>query len=363
MKSRATFHRILAAVFHLLSFFFLLVAIEHRAAADPLSAISGGVGIFGNLLGGLLGSSSSKRAAQIQQQNAQQVANMAESAASGAQAGMGAAVGTANTRLDQTGQNNTNLYNPYIQLGNQGASTLQQLMAPGGGLTTQFSFNPYDAQQVASSPEYQFALQQGTDAVQQSQAAKGLLNSGSTLKNLMSFGQGLATQQYQNAYNNALNTFQTNRNNTLQSVGLLTNIGQGATNALAGQNLSLAQLFGNNTLSAAQYGGNAGLQGAQIAGSALTGGANAGAAGVMGGANAWSNALSGMGNTISQLGTYGYGGGGYGGGSGSFYAPTTASYMSNFGPPMGAFPTAPVGVVGGSAPNLSGYSTAGIGGF
>jgi len=292
--------------------------------------LTAGIGVGGSLIGGLLGSSASAKAAAIQQKNAQQVAGMATSAANDAKTGVNEAVGNANLTLAQTGQMGNALYgnqssnlNPYLQAGTQGVSTLAQLMAPGGDLTKQFSFDP---SQIASTPEYQFALQQGDQAVQQSAAARGLLGSGGTLKALTSFGQGLASQQYQQAYQNALNTFQTNRNNTLQGLGLLTNVGQTATGQYnqatqnyAGQNLTLGQLMSGNLVGGAEYAGDAGLKGAQIAGSALTGGANAAAAGTIGSANAWSNALSGATNaisgglTLSQLGQYSpgatYGGG------------------------------------------------------
>lgn len=277
---------------------------------DPLSAVSAGIGGVGSIVGGILGSSAASNAAKIQQENAQKVAGMATDASNKAQAGITDATQQANQGLTTAGTTAQQLYgtqtqnlSPYLAAGAQGATSLAQLMQPGGSLTQQFSFDP---SQIASTPEYQFALQQGSQAVQQSAAANGLLNSGGTLKGLEQYGQGLASQTYQQAYNNALNTFQTNRSNTLSGLMDLTGIGQNATGQLnqatqnySGTNTSIAQLMGGNLTQGATTSGNFGLQGAQIAGSALTGGANAAAAGTIGSANAWQNAIGGVANAAT----------------------------------------------------------------
>jgi hypothetical protein len=65
-------------------------------------------------------------------------------------------------------------------------------------------------QSVYEDPGYQFAIQQGTEAAQNAQAAKGMLHSGATLKALSDLGQNTANQFYGNAYNRALNTYNTN---------------------------------------------------------------------------------------------------------------------------------------------------------
>ena len=50
--------------------------------------------------------------------------------------------------------------------------------------------------EMTSSPMYQFAMDQGMDAVNRTAAAKGLLGSGNRLADLTKFGQGLASQQF-----------------------------------------------------------------------------------------------------------------------------------------------------------------------
>ena len=65
-------------------------------------------------------------------------------------------------------------------------------------------------QSVYEDPGYKFAIQQGTEATQNAQAAKGMLHSGATLKALSNLGQQTATQFYNDAYNRGLGTYNVN---------------------------------------------------------------------------------------------------------------------------------------------------------
>lgn len=145
-----------------------------------------------------------------------------------------------------------------------GAQALSQLQDPG----FQKSFALSDFQQ---DPGYQFRMQQGQDALQRSAAARGGLNSGAFSQALTQYGQGFASNEYQNAYNR-FNNDQTNRFNRLSS---LAGLGQTA-NAQIGQ---------------------AGQNYANQVGQNMMGAANAQAAAGVAGANAWGNSLSNMGRT------------------------------------------------------------------
>lgn len=75
----------------------------------------------------------------------------------------------------------------------------------------------FDAPTYASAqddPGYQFAVGQGRQAMEQSAAAKGVLNTGGTLKDLINYGQSAGSQQYQNVWNrdwqNQAQTYATN---------------------------------------------------------------------------------------------------------------------------------------------------------
>lgn len=241
---------------------------------------------------------------------------MAQTAAGNAAGGVNAAQGQAvnadiagttgaNATLSQLfGQQQNNL-NPYLQAGQQGVQSLASAFAPGGQLTQQFQAPT--AQEAENTPGYQFQLQQGLQALQRSAAAGGSLQGGGILKGITQYAQGLASTNYQNTYNNAFNSFQTNHNNALQGLMALTGIGQNANaqynsasqnygNQAAGNLKDLGLYEGNTGIGAAQYGGNAQMNASQIAGQALTGGANAQAAGTVGAANAWQGALGGVTN-------------------------------------------------------------------
>jgi len=312
----------------------------------PFGLISSGIGAGTSLISGITGGKAAKAAAKTQEANAQQVAGLASTAAGNASTGATNAANTANQGINSAAGNaisgvngatgNANgllsqIYNsessnlsPYLQAGQQGATSLASALAPGGSLAGQFTAP--DPNSVSSTPEYQFQLQQGLQALQRSSAATGSLQGGGLAKSLDQYSQGLASTSYQNAYNNSLNTFQTNHQNTLQGLQALTGLGTTATGQLnnAAQNYgnqasgnlynsgiynsnlgySAANTQGSNLISAAQYAGNAGLQGAQVAGNALTGGANATAAGQIGQANAYSSALGGVANAANGAAAY-----------------------------------------------------------
>jgi len=68
-----------------------------------------------------------------------------------------------------------------------------------------YAFNPPSGSQVLQQdPGYQFRLQQGMKALQQQGAAGGQMFSGGQLKAAQQYGQGLASQEYDAAYNRAL---------------------------------------------------------------------------------------------------------------------------------------------------------------
>lgn len=219
----------------------------------PLIA-SAAVGAAGSIGGGLLGSKSSKKAAKqtgaIDTAVAKDIQNTSEA------------------NFGQT----QNLLGPYLNAGQAGIESLLKQFGPGGYLSQEFSFDP---SKIKDNPNYQFVLQQGTDAVQKSAAAQGGLFSGGTMKALDQYSQGLATNTINDAYNQALSTFQTNHNNMFQGLTTLTQVGENSV----------------NQLQAAQ---NSRLQGREFAGQAWMGAGQAQAAGTAGAGNAWTNALNGV---------------------------------------------------------------------
>lgn len=215
------------------------------AAAIGASAVAG-------LAGSAMSSKAAKSAANTQAQAANRASDL---------------------QMQQFQQMQGNLQ-PYMQLGTSTIPQLQQLLG-GGGLNARFSFDPTQ-QQLEQTPGYQFALQQGQKGIDNAMSAKGLNLSGAQMKGLENFNTGLASQTYQQQYQNALQNFQTN-------YGLS-----------ADQYNRIAGLIGLGQNAAAGV-GNAGLQTASTMGNFMTSGANARAAGTVGSANAWNSGLSGLG--------------------------------------------------------------------
>jgi hypothetical protein len=63
---------------------------------------------------------------------------------------------------------------------------------------------------LPDDPGYQFRLSEGLKGIERSAAARGTLLTGGTLKALGQYHQGLASQDFGDAWQRAMNTFQTN---------------------------------------------------------------------------------------------------------------------------------------------------------
>lgn len=170
---------------------------------------------------------------------------------------------------------------PFLQAGSNATGTLQQALGlqPGnaGGLGQGFltqTFNPTQ-QQLENYPGYQFALEQGSKALQSSMTPGSGALSGATLKSLMGFNQGLANTNYGNYFNQ----FQTQQNNIFNRLSGLASLGQNAA--------------GNLGNTGAQLG--TGIAGAQAAAGGSLGSAISGAAGNIGQSALLSSVLAGGG--------------------------------------------------------------------
>lgn len=86
------------------------------------------------------------------------------------------------------------------------------------GETPVFAFDDFTApsfDSVKNDPGYQFRALEGQKALERAAAAKGVLRTGGTLKDLMTFGQNMASQEYAQAYDRALKGYDTNRQTRL----------------------------------------------------------------------------------------------------------------------------------------------------
>lgn len=227
-----------------------------------------GVGAVASLIGGNKASNAATQAAQTQ-----------ADAANNATAAQSAAL-----------QQQLALQQPFTTAGTTAVNQLAAMTQPGGAATQNFNYQPFN---YSADPGYGFRFDQGMKALNATAAARGGMLSGNALVAAQDYGQGLGSQEYQNSFNrylqnysNAQNTFQLNRNNLLDPLKFLTNIGQaGASNQAA----------------------NVGNFGSSQAANTM-GAGNALAAGQVGSANAFNSALGGVGNaaqTAAMMSLYG----------------------------------------------------------
>jgi hypothetical protein len=252
-----------------------------------VGALIGGVAAAGGTIAsGVMGSNAANSAAQLQYQSTQDALNFQKQQYATQQAQMAPYLAS--------GQSNLNTLNadmPALTAGfNPQSDGLQSQFNPTNyGLPSQFNYNATNFQ---VDPGYQFALQQGQQAIQRSALAGSGL-SGGTLKDLTAYTTGQAAQQYgaayqraqgtyqqnygnalgayQQNYSNAFNTYNSNQSNTYNRLA-----------AQAGQGLSATGMANQASQNYANQAGNYTIQGA-----------NALAAGQVGSANALGTSLSG----------------------------------------------------------------------
>jgi len=169
------------------------------------------------------------------------------------------------------------LQEPFRQGGITGQNRIMELLGIGGDAAAgdygrygrDFAMSDYEA-----DPGYAFRLAEGNKALERSAAARGMVMSGQMFKGAQRFGQDLASQEYQNAFNR----YQVNRSNQLNPLQSLMGSGQSATNVLTGAAGDLGRSLGENALGAG----------------------NARASGYVGSASAYTNAINQMGNLGAQ---------------------------------------------------------------
>lgn len=107
---------------------------------------------------------------------------------------------------------------PYRAVGDAASPTYQALLGVGGGANGP---NMAGVQaSLAQTPGYQFALQQGTQATQNSFASQGLGISGAAMKGAANYAEGLAGTTYQSILGNYYNAMGLGENAAAQTGAL-----------------------------------------------------------------------------------------------------------------------------------------------
>lgn len=169
---------------------------------------------------------------------------------------------------------------PFREIGLQALETLAPGVQPGGEYVRDFTEADFQA-----DPGYQFRIEEGNKALDRSAAARGRLQSGGHLRDLTRFNQGLASEEYGNAFNR----FQIEQGNKFNRLGSVAGIGERSTMQLN----TLGSQYGRDTAQNLVNQGRARASG-------YTDAANAYAAGQIGSANAWAQGVNNIGNSASQ---------------------------------------------------------------
>jgi hypothetical protein len=161
------------------------------------------------------------------------------------------------------------LQEPFREAGLKGQNRLLELLGlggekgPGYGRYATAEFTPADFL-ANQDPGYAFRMSEGMKALERSAAARGGLLSGATLKGTQRYGQDLASQEYQNAFNR----YQIERAGTLNPYQALSGTAQSSANVLGQQAGVLGQQLGSNIIGAgnAQAAGTIGQANAIVGG-------------------------------------------------------------------------------------------------
>ena len=224
-----------------------------------MSAVAAAIGATAAIGGALIASSGAKSAAKTQAQAAERAGDVQE----------------------RMFERQVELQAPFREAGLTAQQQIMQLLGIGGDKTAAgygSMAQPFGMQQFQQDPGYAFRQAEGMKALERSAAARGGLLSGSTMKGIQRFGQDLASQEYQNAFNR----YQVERAARLNPLQSLMGSGQSSANVLTGAAGSLGQGLANSELAAGQ----------------------ARASGYVGSANALAGALGGIGQMAFQYPMY-----------------------------------------------------------
>lgn len=197
------------------------------------------MGFFSKLSGAEDAKKAAKKAAREQNKAIEQAWGILNTfqpqATEQALTGYDQALGTLGDVYAQTG----GMWDPVVGLGDKALTRLDALTAPGG------------AAYAAEDPGYQWRLQQGLDAAQNSAVAQRMGMSGNTLAALNNYAQGAASQEFGDTFNRYLQMAQmgnqgrsakTQLGQWYGGLGSGLQVGRGATQADMTQGLMRGQM-------------------------------------------------------------------------------------------------------------------------
>lgn len=268
-----------------------------------MADLSLGIPIVGSIAQGMIGANAATQASNMQQ-NATQNA-------------MG--------QLGQSYQQGVGYMNPAYQIGQQNLSTLNTMVNNGAYNTPSYNYQLQQPNfQFQTAPGYQFRQQQGMGAINSQAAAGGMQLSGATQKAMQQYGQGFASNEYNNAFNQYNNQYQFG-----QTAGMQNAMNQytSANQQNQQQYQRMAGLADMGVQGGQQLANLSQMYGQQMAGQWGNMG-NAQAAGAIGRGQAYSNMVGNIaGGAGSQSNGSGYQGGTGGGNSAQSFGPLLTSLL------------------------------------
>jgi hypothetical protein len=242
-----------------------------------------GVAAGGALIGGYFSGQASQNAANTQ-------ASAADRASAVSQAQYD------QTRADQA---------PYRQAG-YGAL---------GGMQQDYYGKNFSMDDFKADPGYQFNLDEGNKAINAAASARGMSNSGATMKALTAYGANMANQQYGAAYDR----YNNDKTTTFNRLASLAGLGQTANTQTGAAGMNNSNAIANNTMSAANA-----QSAAMMAGANATNGAIGGATNSFMQYNMMNQMFPKQGGAAPMSNMSSMGAGGYGAGA------STGGYLGNF---------------------------------
>lgn len=144
------------------------------------------------------------------------------------------------TELKMFNQNREDM-KPWREAGTVALGQLTSGTNAGGEFNRDFRLSDF-----TKDPGYDFRMQQGQQALERSAAARGGALSGAALKDITRFGQGVASDEYQNSYNR----FNADRDRRFNRLSALAGVGQTATRDVASMGAATASNIAGNQLAA-----------------------------------------------------------------------------------------------------------------
>lgn len=140
---------------------------------------------------------------------------------------------------------NKEILEPSVQRGNAAGQQINALLGVGGANPTASQKTAFD--QFRNSTGYQFRLNEGMDSLGANWLARGLSKSGAAAKSAMTFGQGIASDEF----NNYIGALSNQQGVGLSAGSALAGVGQNYVNTVTGNNNQAASALGNAAIARA----------------------------------------------------------------------------------------------------------------